>query len=453
MYTVKTNGAEVELRAVEKGIFRVRVSHNGEFEEGLLSRYNILRESGEAADAAFDGESLALGAAKLSPADGGLDVSGTRAPVHISFDGYEGKPYKSRGFTLKVSLAKDERLFGLGDESRKSIARRGSVARLDIRNIASYGPMPFIMSSNGWGLLLNCTYASTFDCGAADADNLVIASHKGQIDFYLFIPESGKLTDILMLQGKIAGNPILMPKFAYGYTFVLNEQTNAREMLYDCLNFRREDISCDMVGLEPQWMTNHYDRSIYKTWSRDRFFFPDWMPERITADMTHSSTICARWASSSAFGSVRTTTFCLKKSVSAAKEQRSSARSTPLRALQFFYHPHLACPEYMDGITVRDVPWFDHLKKFCDNGASAFKLDGAFQTNDHPDRLWGGKYFDDEVHNVYPVIYVKQMQEGFNNHTGRRAVIYTPCVYSGTQRYAASWRATPAADLTPLSQC
>ena len=92
MYTVKTNGAEVELRAVEKGIFRVRVSHNGEFEESLLSRYNILRESGEAADAAFDGESLTLGAAKLSPADGGLDVYGTRAPVHISFDGYEGKP-------------------------------------------------------------------------------------------------------------------------------------------------------------------------------------------------------------------------------------------------------------------------------------------------------------------------------------------------------------------------
>lgn len=101
--------------------------------------------------------------------------------------------------------------------------------------------------------------------------------------------------------------------------------------------------------------------------------------------------------------------------------------------------PHFACPNYMDNLTKRDIPWFDHLKKFCDNGASAFKLDGAFQVNDHPDRLWAGKYFDDEVHNVYPVIYVKQMQEGFSDHTGRRAVIYTPCIYAGTQRYAASW--------------
>ena len=91
-------------------------------------------------------------------------------------------------------------------------------------------------------------------------------------------------------------------------------------------------------------------------------------------------------------------------------------------------------------MTHRDQPWFEHLKKFVDNGASAFKLDGAYQVNDHPDRLWGGKYFDDEVHNVYPVLYVKQMMEGFRDYTdGRRAIIYTPCMYAGSQQYCASW--------------
>ncbi|MBR0303761.1 MAG: glycoside hydrolase family 31 protein, partial [Clostridia bacterium] len=101
---------------------------------------------------------------------------------------------------------------------------------------------------------------------------------------------------------------------------------------------------------------------------------------------------------------------------------------------------HLACPLYMDGLTKRDQAWFEHLKKFVDNGASAFKLDGAFQVNDHPDRLWGGKYFDDEIHNLYPVIYVKQMMEGFRDYTdGRRAIIYTPCMYAGSQQYCASW--------------
>ena len=121
MYTVKTKNAEFELRAVEKGIFRVRVSHDGEYTESLMSRYNILRESGEAAEASFDGTALTLGGVTLTATDGSLQVSGTKEKLCISFDGFEGKPYKSRGFTLTASLTKDERLFGLGDESRKSI--------------------------------------------------------------------------------------------------------------------------------------------------------------------------------------------------------------------------------------------------------------------------------------------------------------------------------------------
>ena len=52
-----------------------------------------------------------------------------------------------------------------------------------------------------------------------------------------------------------------------------------REMLYDCLNFRREDISCDMVGLEPQWMSRKYDTSVDKKLDEDRFYIPGWLPD------------------------------------------------------------------------------------------------------------------------------------------------------------------------------
>ncbi len=436
MYKITKNGMEYEIRAIEKGIFRVRASYNGEYTESLLSRYNILRESGEA-DAALSGDTVSYEGVSVTPADMGLTLEGAKTPVKFTFDGFEGKPYKNRGFTLNVSLTEGERLFGLGDESRKSIARRGSIARLDVRNVASYGPMPYIMSSEGWGLLLNCTYASTFDCGATDKDTLTIKAHKGQLDFYLFVPESHKLADILTLQGKITGNPILLPKFAYGYTFVLNEQTNAREMLYDCLNFRREDISCDMVGLEPQWMTRHYDTSIDKKWHEDRFYIPGWLPDNQSGPDTFFYTLREMGFKFSLW-------LCQDYDLLFEEERQCGERAKELGKEYTFegasiLDPHLACPEYMDRLTHRDVAWFDHLKKFCDNGASAFKLDGAFQTNDHPDRLWAGKYFDDEVHNAYPVIYTKQMQEGFTNHTGRRAVIYTSCLFSGTQRYAASW--------------
>ncbi len=434
----KNPQGEFEITSVDKGIFHVRVSADGTYAETLLTRYNILKEKEVDTGASVSGNTVTQGRFSLTVTqDGALRVEGTKEPLVFHFDGYEGKPYQNKGFTLQIDLHKKERLYGLGDESRKSISRRNSVSRLDIRNIASYGPIPYIMSMNGWGMLLNCTYASVFDMDKDSPDQVKITTHKGMIDFYLFLPESGSLADILALHGKVAGTPVMLPKFAYGYTFVLNEQTNAREMLYDCLNFRREDISCDMVGLEPQWMSRKYDTSVDKKLDEDRFYIPGWLPD----DQSGPETF---------FYSLREMGFrlslwlCQNYDLLFEEERQLGERMKELGKEYTFegasiLDEHLACPLYMDGLTVRDQPWFEHLKKFCDNGAEAFKLDGAFQVNDHPDRLWGGKYFDDEVHNVYPVLYVKQMKEGYANHTGRRAMIYTPCVYAGTQQYAASW--------------
>ena len=448
MYNIKTNNANIELRCVENGIFRVRISTTEEFPESLLSKYNILRESGECCCASFDGAKLSCGDFSLAVEGESVILSGTKSPVKFTYDGFEGKAYKNKGFTLGISLDDEERIFGLGDESRDHIARRGTVSRIDIRNIASYGPIPYIMSSNGWGVLLNCTYASVFDIGATDKNLISISAHKGIVDFYIFAPKSGKLADILELHGRVAGKPIMMPKFAYGYTFVLNEQTNAREMLYDCLNFRREDISCDMVGLEPQWMTKHYDTSIDKKWDEERFYIPGWLPDNQSGPETFFYALREMGFKFSLW-------LCQNYDLLWEEERQCGERAKEF-GKEYTYEgasildPHFACPMYMDGLTHKEIPWFDHLKKFCDNGASCFKLDGAFQVNDHPDRLWAGKYFDDEVHNVYPVIYVKQMHEGFTGHTGRRAVVYTPCVYAGTQRYASSWAGDTGGGYDPV---
>lgn len=443
MFNIKAGAMDFEIRAIDKGVFRFRMAKNGEYTESLLSRYNILKESGEIeAEYAENDQTFTVISEGISlvvnKETNTLTVLGTKEPTVFDFDGYKGKEYTKKGFKITVSLSEDERLFGLGDESRTSIARRGTFSRLDIRNIASYGPIPFIMSSNGYGLLLNCTYAHTFDIGKEEADKMFIESHKGNIDFYLFIPESGKLADILDLQASVAGRPLMMPKSFYGHTFVLNEQTNAREMLWDCLMFRREGIPCDMVGLEPQWMSQHYDRSIHKKWSEDRFYIPQWLPENQSGTDTFFYNLRL-------MGYKLSLWLCQDYDLLWEEERQAGARAKKLNKEYSFegasiLDEHLAAPNYMDGLTKRDEPWFEHLKKFVDNGASAFKLDGAFQVNDHPDRLWGGKYFDDEIHNAYPVFYVKQMKEGFAEYTdGRRAIIYTPCMYAGSQQYCASW--------------
>ena len=50
-----------ELRAVDAGIFRLRIGFLGEFHDSLLSRYHILHEQGDAEQAqSCDGEKYTL---------------------------------------------------------------------------------------------------------------------------------------------------------------------------------------------------------------------------------------------------------------------------------------------------------------------------------------------------------------------------------------------------------
>ncbi|MDW7658842.1 MAG: glycoside hydrolase family 31 protein, partial [Bacillota bacterium] len=100
---------------------------------------------------------------------------------------------------------------------------------------------------------------------------------------------------------------------------------------------------------------------------------------------------------------------------------------------------HLGSAVRLDQYTVPGQPWFEHLKQFVDQGVSAFKLDGAFFVNEHPDRLWAGKYLDQETHNLLPLVYGRQMSHGYTAHTGERAMINIPMGYTGIQQYCATW--------------
>lgn len=107
----------------------------------------------------------------------------------------------------------------------------------------------------------------------------------------------------------------------------------------------------------------------------------------------------------------------------------------------------------MDPYTKVDEPWFEHLKKFVDQGARCFKLDGANQIVDHPDRKWGNGMDDEEMHNLYPLIYGKQMSQGYADYTGRRSMIYSASGYAGIQRFCASWAGDTGGGPKPLATC
>ncbi len=338
---------------------------------------------------------------------------------------------QSKGYIISIGLGEDERLFGTGDATRENLMIRGMKINIRIDDFDSYGPMPIMLSSYGWGLLVNSTYTSVFDCGCNNKDTAKITVTGGEFDIYLF--KADTLKALISKLTSVTGRAAVLPKFAYGLSFVENEQIDTRGMLWDIKTLRNRNIPCDVIGLEPNWMETSYDYTLDKKWNKEQFYLPVWEDANTSSDFTFFYPMRKMGMNLSLW-------LCNDYDLFYAEDKNFEEEAPKNTSTHDgIVDPNLRFNVKMDKITDTTVPWFEHLKKFVDNGAAAFKLDGAKQILYHRDRLWGGKYLDDEVHNVYPVIYAKQMTEGFAEYTGRRLFLYTAGAYVGIQKYAATW--------------
>jgi Alpha-glucosidases, family 31 of glycosyl hydrolases len=467
------DGTHLVVTGHEPGIFRLRVCAEGARENPLVRyglvapglapatlrisegvSHTVLRLAGATLRVAHE-----TGAAELFSADG-AHLLATSALE----DGMD------RGYRWSARHAAGDRVYGLGDVTRDRIEKSGYRTGIWVSNVKSYVPVPWVMCARGWGVFVNTSWRHVIDCGARQAQTVLVECGEGPFDVCL-IAGAG-FRPLLEQFTALTGRPCLLPQWAYGLTFVCNEQANAREVLDDCLAFRNADIPCDLVGLEPGWMSEHYDYSVDKQWHPERFRYPSWLDGRknphtflgaidrlgfkvslwlccdydLTWEEERQAAERERSRQESAKGNGADHTSCARNA------RRAGARS------EACFHPddferderlgHSAVRA--DKLTKPEEPWFRHLEKFVDQGVSAFKMDGALQVNEHPDRLYGNGMRDEEAHNLYPSILNKQMALGFRARTGRRAMIYSSGGYIGIQRFAATWAGDTGGGQKPL---
>ncbi len=110
-------------------------------------------------------------------------------------------------------------------------------------------PVPFLLSSEGWGLLIlaDCAMkyrgegtAFTFELDAAEAVS------------YLVIRGSG-CADVLRKLAGIAGLPAMLPKWAFGYIQSKEHYESAEELIATAGEFRRRGLGLDCIVQD--WMT------------------------------------------------------------------------------------------------------------------------------------------------------------------------------------------------------
>jgi len=399
----------MNIKKLQDGIYHI---FEGDPNASMLTRYGILKTGVET-----DNDGV------CEETESGIVFHASKGDITFL------KSVVGDGYTLTAALDKKERLFGGGDCNRKQLMLRGLKIVITLDDYVSYGPMPILLSDKGWAILLNTTYKSQFDCGAANPDELAISVKKGDINIYLFKADSLKgLIDKLTT---VTGKPTILPKTAYGLTMVNNDENiNSRELLWDVKATRDENIPCDTMGLEPKWMEKFYDLSIDKKWDPTRFYVPKWAAP--AGDFTFFYPLRMMGMNLSLW-------LCCDYDLLWYEDGLVKEEEKEENVQRHIVDEHLGIDVKSDKITDRNVPWFEHLKKFVDQGVSTFKMDACKQVLNHSDRLWGGKYFDDEVHNIYNVLLSKQMVNGFKEYTDRRLFYYTAGAYVGTQQFSATW--------------
>ena len=445
------DGKMLSVEALEDGLFRVRLAADGAAaSESLLNRYGMI-EGDWKGPAAFrrSASGFETAEAKVSVADGVMTLRSKVSAANVTV----APKVVGKGFSVRFSLADGERIYGLGDASRRGIMRRPGKYDIWVSNNTCNIPIPMTLSSAGWGLLLNCTWRHAWDVGEADPSAMTCTAEEGPVDFYVFVGRG--YPALLDAYTRLTGRSALLPAFGYGLSFVCNQHIDQFNLVNDAMRFREYDLPCDVLGLEPGWMEKFYDRSVHKRFDRSKFSFPFWAP---TAEFTWPSALrrigfkLSLWLCCN-YDLTRYEEQCVKgvppqtKAQQAADGRKDQAwtdvRITGEKDAKRKYPWGISGMEVIerdveDDYPEGELPWFWHLRKFVDRGARCFKLDGANQLGPSK-RDWANGRPHAEIKNAYPVIYDKQMGRGYEEYTGRRAMVYSASGYVGVQRYVATW--------------
>lgn len=203
------------------------------------------------------------------------------------------------GFLLELPLEQGEEVYGLG-LTLKSFRQTGLKKTLRANsdpvadNGDSHAPVPFYVTSKGYGVLINTCRHVTFHAGNVkmrgskqDAEQFPsagtcqghwwvkegsgnmyvdIAGAQG-VSVYLFCGES--MRDAVARYNLFSGGGALVPRWGLGVMYRGYMPGDSAHMLRLARQLREQHIPCDIFGLEPGWQTHAY--SCTYVWDKARY--------------------------------------------------------------------------------------------------------------------------------------------------------------------------------------
>ncbi|ERM83205.1 hypothetical protein P872_16920 [Rhodonellum psychrophilum GCM71 = DSM 17998] len=449
IHTLQSLGKTMRLEFYKPDLFRVRTSLNGQFEnESSLmlekQEWNTLFVAKEDHSDHFIFNTEKIGV-KINKETLQITVFNKKGEV-ISTEEKVGSGMYSvdNKIGTRKQLQPNEHFFGFG-ERMDFLDQRGKSIQLNVGrgllkphiigayNVleANYAPVPFFMSTGGYGIFFHTPYASDWDLGKSDPETYSFQAQGQELDyFFIYGPD---FPSLLFHYTDLTGRSPLLPRFAHGLhvgtysggTWGHEDLTSTQYVVELVRKFREMGIPLDVLHLDSTWRMfgkNGGSGATTFEW-RETFLDPKSMFDSLYALDINMVGLHVR------------PRFDNGNQLNLLDQARIAGHVYPEENNQ---------GEFVNFFDNKAVDWWweNGVKKIADVGAMFLKTDegSAFgrQANESTKTGPTGASAQ-KLHNIFPVAYAKAPFEKFKKHNQMRGMNHTREGYAGIQRYPFIW--------------
>ncbi|HUC86112.1 MAG TPA: TIM-barrel domain-containing protein [Candidatus Acidoferrales bacterium] len=323
----------------------------------------------------------------------------------------------SRSYNAAFTLAPGEKIFGCG-ESFTRLDKRGQKIVLwtddanGIENQGLYKPIPFFMSSRGYGMFLHTSTPITCDFGYSFSGINSLMVGDDELDLFVFL---GSPKEILDEYTKLTGKSPLPPLWSFGL-WMSRCTYNAEQQVRDvAAKLREHKIPCDVLHLDTGWFETDWQCDYEFSTTR----FAD--PRKMLSDLRGEGFHVSCWQLPYFVPKNKLFPELLEKKL-VVRDAKGNLPSED--AVLDFSNP-------------RTVEWYQgKLANLLQMGVGAIKVDfGEAAPNNG---LWADGRTGFYEHNLYPLRYNKAVADITKQTTGEN-LIWARSAWAGSQRYPLHW--------------
>lgn len=323
----------------------------------------------------------------------------------------------STSMAAVFSLSPDEKIFGCG-ESFTSLDKKGQKVVLwaddanGVQNETMYKPIPFFLSSRGYGIFMHTSSPITCDFGKYYAANNAMMLGDDEADLFVFL---GEPKDILDEYTDLTGKAEMPPLWSFGFWMSRITYFSEEEGRAVAKKLRDNRIPSDVI---------HFDTGWFETDWRCDYQFSETRFENAAKMMT---------------------------------DFKAMGFQTCLWQLPYFVPKNTLFPEIISkGLFVKDrkgnlpyedavldfsnpntVTWYqDKIAGLLKQGVGVIKVD--FGEAAPPEGVYASGRSGFYEHNLYPLRYNKAVAEITKKITSE-TIIWARSAWAGSQRYPLHW--------------